>query len=498
MCGIIGIISKDNKNVIDLALKMLSKLMHRGQDGFGLVSGNGDVVKDVVYERFLDKIKGIDSNIIFLHNRLAIIGTTIQPIIEDNLIFGCNGEIYNYKDLAEKRNISYNRLSDVAIVAKLFREYTKLDAFVLSNIKNEMDGDYACYLFSNDQLFLFRDPIGVKPLWYGFDGNNFVFASERKAIWSIGEKAIPLHPEDLLIFDVKKFNIRLFRRIFALDQYFSYQWRTNDNIKTSVTNHLRNAVKKRVENLSRYCILFSGGLDSAVILQLAKEFNSNVNAYTTGLKGSEDLNTVEDVAIKMDVSLNFVHLDEELILQSLPIVIRAIEDYNPIKVSVALSLFNASKKSSEDGNKVIFTGLGAEEIFAGYKKYQDLLSHGYYAVHDACVEGIKNIWHRDLYYSDTITMANTQEVRVPYLDFNLILSAMKIHPSLKISPTMKKIILRKIAEEIGVSQKIAWRPKKAAQYGSGVDKILKKIIKRKGYSHTLDYFLKIYKTIYKN
>jgi asparagine synthase (glutamine-hydrolysing) len=123
----------------------------------------------------------------------------------------------------------------------------------------------------------------------------------------------------------------------------------------------------------------------------------------------------------------------------------------------------------------MFSGQGADELFAGYHRYRRLLAEG--RLEDALRHDLENIHHVNLERDDVVTMANSVELRVPFLDLQLIGVALTIPADLKIrgpEDELRKRILREAAIEMGVPEYIAMRPKKAAQYGSGIDKVLRR------------------------
>jgi len=163
-------------------------------------------------------------------------------------------------------------------------------------------------------------------------------------------------------------------------------------------------------------------------------------------------------------------------------VVPLIEDTNVTKVGVALTFHLACKLAKEDGIKVILSGLGSEEIFAGYKRHRDSTD-----INKECLSGLLKMYERDTYRDDVITMANNLELRVPFLDKELIELSTKIPGDLKIRDGVEKSILREAAIEMGLPKGIAMRKKKAAQYGSKTDRAIVKLAKRNGYRLKSEY-----------
>jgi len=164
-----------------------------------------------------------------------------------------------------------------------------------------------------------------------------------------------------------------------------------------------------------------------------------------------------------------------------------IEDTDYIKTSVALPFLASVEEAKKDNINILFSGLGSEEIFAGYRRHKKAQN-----VNKECLEGLKILFQRDLYRDDCITMSKTIEMRLPFLDKELIEYALNIpiKYKLNLNENRSKIILREIALDMGLDKKYSERQKKAAQYGSKFDKGLLRLAKDKGLSK-LDLLKKI-------
>ena len=262
------------------------------------------------------------------------------------------------------------------------------------------------------------------------------------------------------------------------------------------------AVKKRIPQ-KKCGIFFSGGVDSTVIAYLCKQFTkdltNNFMCYTVGVKGSDDLRVAQHVAEQLHLPLRI----KELSLQEFEYVVKKVAQLllNPhneyplpdnenlvVAMGVASVVYAAVMLAQEDTQNTVttfFSGLGSEEIFAGYQRHAD--AHDRDDVNEECWNGLKKMWRRDMIRDYTLAKALGITVLTPFLDPEVIVEAMKIKPELKINAEHKKIILREIALALGLPREIAYRPKKAAQYGSRFNHALEILAKKNNFKYKLPY-----------
>jgi asparagine synthase (glutamine-hydrolysing) len=279
---------------------------------------------------------------------------------------------------------------------------------------------------------------------------------------------------------------------------------------------LQRAVKKRLPstNSKKIGLLFSGGVDSTIIALLLKRLGVEFTCYSAELispqlEEAEDAQFSRSIANEYDLNLEFstISIDEleELIIETMQII----ETSDYIKVSVALPFLASCKLASTDSVDIMFSGLGSEEIFAGYRRHKQVEN-----VNLECVKGLYSLHERDLYRDDVITMSQLQELRVPFLDKDLIAYCLQIPPQYKLdlkkieeikedvykhpylnSLVRSKIILRDIGMNyLQLQEHFANRQKKAAQYGSKFDKGILRLAKNKGVSKQ-EYLNLLYKSL---
>lgn len=436
MCGIAG---AAGKNAEETVKKMLEVIQHRGPDGFGVYS-TGDIALGTAL--------------------LNITGDKSQPI-HNNGVLTYNGEIYNFKDIAGKLGITTD--SDTEALFNLI-ESKGVEAAI-----RELDGDYAFAFAAEGILHLARDPAGVKPLYYGSNGTLFAFASERKSLFLIGVDEISaLKPGHMLSYRDSGFTEKKVTE-------FKTGARISDESSASdaLLNAIERAVKKRTYDPC--AIAFSGGLDSSLITA----FCPGAELYSVGMKGSHDIIQTKKAAslLGFDDKLHLHELTTEEVESELPFVVRAIESSDPSKVSIAMPLYFASKDAGSNGIRVMLSGQGADELFAGYRRYESMNPE---ELEKALRNDLDNIAANNLERDDAATMANAVELRVPYLDRDVVELALRIAPELKVRAGVRKYILRLASEKL-LPRELAWKEKKAAQYSSGIYSALEKLAKRNGY-----------------
>ncbi len=482
MCSIVGLQGKVKAQDI---VEMLKVSKNRGPDSSG-------IFLDTLYTD-IDLDEFSDDNIYplaFGHNLLSIYDSNDrisqpQPVNNENLTLVFNGEIYNFKtitNLLSKVGVEKEILSDAEALLYLIDFYNNGDLVkAIKMVTRLIDGDYAFALWDGQNLAIARDPLGVKPLFYGCRDNLKGFASSKQSLKEAGFDEIKtLKPEHILFNwqDIAPAQA-IYEKVFEGDV-------------AKIDKMLKLSVSKRVEGLSDVGVIFSGGIDSSYLALLLSEISQNIplniTLYAVGADGSKDVEAAIYASKFLNLDLKIFEVTEDSVRRALPDVVNAIGDDNLMKVGVGLTTYFATKMVAEDGIKVAISGQGADELFGGYKRYLESFVNGTLN-YDLRVD-ISNMYHVNLERDDACSMLNGVELRLPFLDKKLVELVLNIPDNKKIvsiHDDMRKSILRKIAFEEGLNYEIAYRPKKAAQYGTGIDKILrKKIIKDTNISQYLD------------
>lgn len=251
--------------------------------------------------------------------------------------------------------------------------------------------------------------------------------------------------------------------------------------KEKIKAGLLNAVKKNIPN-QRFGILFSGGIDSTFIALVCKKLKKDFVCYCVGLENSEDIREAERVAekLKLNLKTRIFTLDQagKIIWK----VTKILNEPNVVKVGVACVLYSAIELAKKNNIKYLFSGLGSEEIFAGYQRHE--LAED---INEECWNGLFNMYERDL--DRDIKISNKQGVKLllPFLDKDVIINAMNLTADQKIKNHQNKYILRQIAMDLGLKKEFAMRKKRAAQYGSRFDRAILRLARRNGFKYKKDY-----------
>ncbi|MBW2965263.1 diphthine--ammonia ligase [Candidatus Woesearchaeota archaeon] len=475
MCGIIGVFNDPES--VSQAAKALDVIQNRGRDGRGIAAaGTVNHAKDPAGLR--KKTSGVKSADVIGHVLHSIVGNVPQPLKGKGILVA-NCEIYNWKQLDAENKLGAR--NDSEVVLKLV---DKLGVGKLRQALEMLDGPYAFAYWLGDKVYVCRDLLGEKPVWY----SENAFCSERKALEAIGiHDSKELNPREILAYDLKSRKLATVSREFLTTKPVLRE--SEEQIRRKLTGILVNAVAKRVPD-QKFGILFSGGVDSTLIAQVCKSLGVGFTCYTAALESeteAEDLAYAKKAAAELGVELKFKTINLGEVETYLKKVVPLIEDNNVVKVGVGLTFYVACEMARKDGIKVIFSGLGSEELFAGYERHKDASD-----VNDECLSGLRKMYERDTYRDDVITMNNNLELRLPFLDIPLVKYALKIPAKYKLDALQNKKILRSVAEELGVPKVFAQRKKKAAQYGSGFDKALEKLARKAGMKSKSAYLDRFY------
>jgi len=249
--------------------------------------------------------------------------------------------------------------------------------------------------------------------------------------------------------------------------------------KEDVKQALIHAIKKRIPP-EPFGVLFSGGVDSSIIALILKQCTDNFTCYSVGTEGSADLVAAEKTAKALGVKWKQKTFAKEDIKTFFTRAKALYDKPDVVNVGVGSVIIAAAELAKEDGVTVLFGGLGSEEIFAGYQRHAKADN-----INEECWNGLVSTWERDFTRDAAIGKHLGINVLVPFLDDDLIMKAMGIPGEQKLNPEHRKIILREIAEELGLLKEIAWRKKLGAQYGSGFDKVMDKLAKEAGASKSV-------------
>jgi len=485
MCTICGHFSHNGTIKSTDIYDMLVKMKHRGPDTHGVYL-DGRLIKANEIAEFKDDLRG-KTKIAMGHSRLRIVGQekTTQPFVscDGKLSLIHNGEIYNYQKLRTLLYQEHSLLttSDSEVIIHLLEEAYQGNLLeAVKKVLGLLDGMYTIAVTDGDSIVVARDPVGKKPLYYIRNNGTTYFASEKKALWNGKDTPKRLNPGDILTIQAEG---------VAVEQGFHLQFPQIDIIDfreaVELYKHaLITAIKKRLTGLSESTIgvIFSGGIDSVLIAKLLQREGKNIICYCTGSAESGDMIAAQSVAKEMGLELKTTLIDEKMVEDILPEVIRNVEESGLLQVEVAIPMYLAAKLAAEDDIRVMFTGQAADELFAGYPWYNDVLrDYGYLRLHERLWEDLNYLYTDTLEREDKLTMAHSIELRAPYLDRDVIQTAMRISPRLKLeglNDALRKRVHRQAAVELGVPPFLSFRIKDPAQSGSGIHGIIQNISRK--------------------
>ena len=456
MCGIAGCFGARDVNTID---RMLDAMTHRGPDDRGV-------------HLHRDSVLG--------HTRLSIVDVSggHQPILANGGKTGiiCNGEIYNFRQLRDKLVSKYRfkTFSDSESALHLYQEKGP-------ECVKELDGMFAFAIFDRDSFMLARDPIGIKPLYYGYVGNKLYFASELGAMSLAGVELVYEFPAGQY-YTPKEGFVKYYRVPHVQEKMTADVEEACHLIRETFTR----SVKKRLladkeVHVGSFC---SGGLDSSLVAAIAAEEIPHLHTFAVGMRDekgepSDDLKAGRIAAEHIGSTHHELIFTEDEYYEALPKVIQKLESYDPSLVRCAVPCYFTCKLAA-DHVTVVLTGEGADEIFAGYHYMKRLPLD---QVNQEARRNLCSLHNINLQRADRIGMYFSLELRVPFLDVDMIDLAMKIPPDLKIrhykGDHIEKWILRKAFEGSGyIPDEILWRYKVQYTQGAGCESLGEQLAER--------------------
>jgi asparagine synthase (glutamine-hydrolysing) len=445
MCGILAIIGKGKDQEL---VKQLSKRMaHRGPDESDLyVSENGHILS---HERL---------SIIDLHSgRQPIQGTSTAYMVH-------NGEIYNHQELRDGilKKHTFRTKSDSEVIVHLYEEFGY-------DFLNKLDGDFAFVVVDGDDYIAGRDPMGVKPLYYGIDERGrMYFASEMKPIADQCQTFSTFPPGHY--YTPKTGFVKYYKPEYDDDKKATYELDLR-----LIRETLTTATRKRLMSDVPIGVLLSGGLDSSLTSSIAsrllKEKGKKLHSFSIGLdENAPDAKAARKVAEFLGTEHHEVHFTIKQGIEILEKLIWHLETYDVTSIRASTPMYFLSKAITDMGIKVVLSGEGADEIFGGYLYFRNAPTTEDFQ--KETIERVQKLFTADLLRADKSTMAHGLEARVPFLDKAFLDVAMLIKPEEKQPKTYdgkEKYILRKAFDTPDnpyLPDEVLWRQKE--QFSDGV------------------------------
>ena len=457
MCGIISIsnISRQTDELRQKALRMSQKIRHRGPDWSGIYCGG---------------------TAILAHERLSIVDPESgrQPLFSPDRrqVLAVNGEIYNHQEIRERYRDTYSFQtgSDCEVILALYRDQGV-------NFLEQLNGIFAFALYDEEQeaFLVARDPIGVIPLYIGYDDDGKVYvASELKALEGQCQRYEPFPPGHYLY--SKDGEIR---RYYKRDWFDYEQVKDNGGTADDVHHALEEAVRRQLMSDVPYGVLLSGGLDSSVISAIAAKYAQRrvetggreaawwprLHSFAVGLKGAPDLAKARMVAEHIGTVHHEINYTIQEGLDAIRDVIYFIETYDVTTVRASTPMYLLARVIKSIGIKMVLSGEGADEVFGGYLYFHKAPNAK--AFHEETVRKLSKLHLYDCLRANKSLAAWGVEGRVPFLDKEFLDVAMRLNPQLKMCPgqTVEKKIVREAFAHMLPSE-VAWRQKE--QFSDGV------------------------------
>lgn len=443
MCGIAGCWDVADVDVT----RMLSALAHRGPDARGTETfGDGRVLG---------------------HQRLSIVDVAggAQPFVtpandgtqKRGLI--ANGEIYNSPSLrADLADVPFMSASDCEVILWL------LDGDV--EAVSRLQGMFGFALADGDELILGRDPLGIKPLYVGTLGNGVVFASELKAFPAGSRDVAALAP------GTTRSSVSGDRSYWTVPEppIADPDGMTLDDAARRVRTALEAAVVSHLMADVPVGAFLSGGLDSSAICALMRGHVDEMHTFSVGLEGSPDLGAARLVANHLDTIHHEFVLSADDVADAVPGVVVGLESYDQDLVRSAVPTWFVARLAAEHV-KVVLTGEGADELFAGYDYHKTITDP--VALQSEARRSLSELHHVNLQRVDRMTMAHSLEARVPFLDTDMIAAALALPPALRLASVgdIEKTMLRLAVADL-LPDEIVWRDKAQFDEGSGTATLL--------------------------
>ena len=391
------------------------------------------------------------------YHRLAIMGLSdsgMQPFVLGDDMVICNGEIYGFRPIKEELSKKYTFISesDCEILLPMWREYG-LDMFA------KLDAEFALIIFDSktNSLIAARDPIGIRPLFYGYvDDDSIVFASEAKNLVGLCKDIYPFPPGHY-------YYMGQFVRYADLTTVKEYVTDDIETICANIRHKLIAGVEKRLDADAPLGFLLSGGLDSSLVCAISAKLlkGKTIRTFAIGMDTDAiDLKYAREVADYLKADHTEVIITKDDVLAALPEVVAALGTYDITTIRASIGMYLVCKAIHRDTDiRVLLTGEISDELF-GYK-YTDFAPSPE-AFQQEAKKRVDELYMYDVLRADRCIAVNSIEARVPFGDLDFVKYVMSIDPAKKVNVYNKgKYLLRHAFEGDWLPHDILYREKAA-------------------------------------
>jgi len=478
--AIAAVVNKGGENAVLSVVIMLRELKHRGVDAHGVAIPSLAITAKSIEDM---KIENLNSPVALGHNLSRIFSRDRpQPVLGDGFALVFEGHLFHLSDASEVDEI---------------REKLKLGPQRnAGSIIKELEGSYSFAIACPEKVIAGRDMFGTNSIYYGENETACAIASERKALWTLGiENVKSFPPGNLAVISTNGF---AFQPIKTVTQP-PLKSINMDTATKNLQNLLLESTRKRISDLKKVAVAFSGGLDSSIIAALAKICEIDVHLISVGLKDQAEVEYAKAAAERLDLPLHLETFTVDDVEQVLPKVLWLIEEPSTVKVSIAIPFYWTAEIASKLGCRVLLAGQGSDELFGGYHRYLGIYSQfGITAVQNAMYHDVASSYEKNFQRDTQVCSFHKVELRLPFVDREVVQFALGLPVSLKIKSAedrLRKRVLRRLAQNLELPQFIVNKPKKAIQYTTGVNKSLQRLARKESLA-LREYVKRVFRTVY--
>ena len=488
---IAAIIGKENNDVSGQIVEMLD-VMKNNKRVFNVATCNEFATSEDVSSPNLTEAKMAIGNSRFHYEE----GGPTSPLSMDRtsgVVLALSGHINNTGTRAGCRTHNRRLLANlIEGKMRIVKDLSKAVQLVLPTLY----GVFSVIVMMGGRIAVTKDVFGFEPLYWGENERYIAFASERKALWTIGLRDLNFPPGHVAMIDGQ--GSKTFFKVMALKRPQIVDINVRD-AANKLCEMLKKILLRDFRETKEVGLLFSGGIDSSLLAKISRDAGIPVTLYGAAVEEAHDVAVIKDSASDLGCKLRMRILSTDEIEGYVYKTIWTVEEGNLMQVGVGLPIYAALEVAKSDGLRCVFSGQGADELFGGYSRYRRIIQDGHERLYDEMWNDVATIAEGNLQRDYAIAMANNVNYYSPFLNLEVVNLAMSLPAILKVNgpeDMLRKHVLREAGRKVNLPDNIVYRPKKAAQYSSGAYKAIRRLASREG-KRPREYIKYVYEKIFR-